>query len=64
MVARAVAAPVEADRWSLPVDPQVAGILGVQRAFTVAQAGDEGAGAFLAEHIAVGQAPLADPRAR
>ena len=58
--ARAVAAPVEADRRPLPVDPQVAGILGVERAFAVPQSGDKGATAFLAENVAVRQAPLAD----
>src|SRR5207253_8127939 len=58
--ARAVAAPVEADRRTLPVDAQVAGVLGVERTLAVTQAGDERAGPFLAEHIAVGQAPLAD----
>src|SRR3979490_2889057 len=52
--------PVEADRGPLPVDAQIAGILGVERAFAVAQPGDKGAGAFLAENVAVRQAPLAD----
>jgi len=41
--ARAIAAPVEADRRSLPVDPQISGILGVERAFAVSQSGDKGA---------------------
>ena len=35
-----------------------AGILGIHRAFAIGQAGDEGAGAFLAEDIAVRQAVL------
>src|SRR5215475_9787378 len=34
--ARAVAAPVEADRRALPEDAQVTGILGVERAFAIA----------------------------
>src|SRR6478752_3837826 len=58
--ARAVATPVEAERGTLPIDAQVTGILGVERAFAVAQAGDESSGPFLTEDIAVGQAPLAD----
>src|SRR5262249_11582440 len=45
---------------SLPIDPEIAGILGVERAFAVAETGDESAGAFLAEDVTVGQAPLAD----
>src|SRR5882724_6609787 len=57
---RAVAAPVEADRRPLPVDPQIAGILGIERAFAVSQSGDKGARTFLAKDIAVRQAPLAD----
>ena len=51
---------VEAERRPLPVDPQVAGVLGVERAFAVAQPADEGAAGFLAEDVAVRQAPLAD----
>src|SRR6202453_169639 len=51
--AGAVAAPVESDRWSLPEDAQVTGILGVEGAFAVSQSGDKGAAAFLAEHVTV-----------
>src|ERR1700733_11949861 len=58
--ARAVAAPVEADRWPLPVDPQVAGVLGVKRSLAVAEPRDKRARTFFAEDVAVLQAPLAD----
>ena len=57
--ARAVGAGIEAERRPLPEHAQIAGILGVERAVAVAQAADEGAAGFLAQHIAVGQAPLA-----
>src|SRR5262249_15070721 len=48
------------DRRPLPVHPQVAGVLGIQRALAIPQAGDEGARALFAQDIAVRQAPLAD----
>src|SRR5258705_4941787 len=57
---RAAAARVEADRRPLPIDPQIAGVLGIERAFAVSQSGDKRARTFLAKDIAVRQAPLAD----
>ena len=53
----AVSAGVLADRRALPVDPVAAGILGVERAFAVAQAGNECAAGILAQNVAV-RAPL------
>ena len=58
--AGAFAADVQADRRALPVDLQIAGILGVEHALAVAQPGDEGAAGLLAEDVAVRQAPVAD----
>ena len=43
----------------MPENPEVAGILGVEDPFAVAQPRDHRAAGFLAEHVAVGQAPLA-----
>src|SRR5713101_2874516 len=57
--AGALAAEIETDRRTLPEDPQVAGILGIERAFAIAQPRDYGAAGLLAEDVAVGQAPLA-----
>src|SRR5205085_6661978 len=54
-----LAAEIPADRRTLPVDRQVAGILGVERAFAEAHAGKERTAGFLAQHIAVRLAPLA-----
>src|SRR6202000_860619 len=45
--ARAIPAPIEAERWSLPEHPEVAGVLGVERTFAIAQPGHECAAAFL-----------------
>src|SRR5713101_7054423 len=53
------AADVPTERGTLPIDPQIAGVLGVQRAFAVTQPADESAAGFLAEDVAVVQAPLA-----
>jgi len=54
----AVATNVDADARALPENLALAGILGTERAFAIAQAADDGAGAFLAEDVAVGQAML------
>src|SRR6516165_11224516 len=56
--AGAVAAEIETKRRALPIHPMVAGILGVQDAFTVAKPGDPGAAHLLSQDISVGQAPL------
>ena len=45
-------------RRPLPVDPVAAGILGVEHALAVAQAGDEGAAGILAQDVAVRAALL------
>src|SRR4029077_11657952 len=58
--ARAFAAPIEADRWALPIDPQTAGILGVKRALAITQSCHKCAARFLTEDVTVGQAPVAD----
>src|SRR5207248_1132367 len=55
--AGAFAADVPAECRALPVDAQVAGIFGVERALAEPQPADEGAAAFLAEHVAVRLAP-------
>src|SRR6188472_2395799 len=57
--ARAIAAPVEPDRWPLPEHPQIASIACVERALAVAQARDERAAGLLTQDVAVGLAPLA-----
>src|SRR6516225_4056605 len=44
---------------ALPVDPTVAGILGVQHPLPVTQTGDPGTAGLLPQDISVGQAPLA-----
>src|SRR5690606_38370941 len=48
------------DGRPLPIDFQIAGIFGVEGALAVAQTRDEGPRAFLAQDVAVRQAPLAD----
>src|SRR6266852_6437839 len=57
--ARALAAEIEPDRGTLPEHPQVAGILGVEHAVAVADAGHDRAAGLLAEDVAVRQTPLA-----
>src|SRR5262252_8338809 len=57
--ARAIAAKIKTERGPLPVDPTVAGILGVQHALPVTQTGDPGTAGLLPQDISVGQAPLA-----
>src|SRR6516162_789475 len=57
--ARAVAAKIETERGPLPVNPTVAGILGVQHPLPVTQTGDPGAAGLLPQDISVGQAPFA-----
>src|SRR5262245_46570693 len=49
--ARAFAADVPAKRRALPVDFQVAGVLGVERALAITKAADERAAALLPKHI-------------
>src|SRR5262249_13062310 len=56
----AFTAHVEAKRWSLPEHPQVAGVLGVERALAVAQPRHEGAAGLLAENVPVRLSPVAD----
>src|SRR5262249_17972438 len=55
----AVTAKIPADRRSLPVNFEVAGILREKRAFAVAQSSDERGAAFLAKNISVRQSPTA-----
>src|SRR5215471_2930191 len=50
---RAIRAEVVADRWTLPVDLKDAGILGIEHALAVAQAGKKGPAGFLAEDVAI-----------
>src|SRR5262245_10812760 len=45
--AGAFAAPVESDRWALPEHAAVASVAGIERAFAIAQSGDERAAGFL-----------------
>src|SRR5262245_9413557 len=54
----AFGAGIVADRRPLPVDAMAAGILGVEDALPIAQAGHEGTGRFLAQDVAVGAALL------
>ena len=56
----AVTAEVPANRRALPVDLQVAGVLGEHRSFAVAQATNKRAATFLAKNVAIRQPPLAD----
>src|SRR5262249_50564655 len=58
--AGAVAAEIEAKRWALPIDLQIAGIARIEHAFAVAQADRDRARSFLAQNVAVGLAPLAE----
>src|SRR5947209_16642630 len=55
--AGAFAAHVPAERRTLPIDAQVARVLGVERAFAITQAADDRAAAFLPEDVTVGLAP-------
>src|SRR5262249_43545986 len=57
--AGALATRIPAECGALPIDPQIAGVLGVERALAIAQSADEGAACLLAEDVAVGLAPLA-----
>src|ERR1043166_1870162 len=58
--ARAFAAHVPAERGALPEYLQVASILCVEDAFAVTDPDHQRAAGLLAEHVAVGQTPLAD----
>src|SRR6202034_100571 len=54
----AVGARIEAERRPLPVDANVAGILGIEGDIAVTQPADEGAAGVFAKDIAVRLAPL------
>ena len=54
----ALTAEVVADAWTLPEHPVVSGVLGIERAFAIAQAGNQSAAGILAQDVAVG-APFA-----
>ena len=56
--ARAIGSHIDADRWPLPEDPQVATILGVESALAVSQTADECTTSFLAEDVTVRLTPL------
>src|SRR3990172_7713106 len=52
----AVAAEIVTERGPLPVDFEVAGVAGIERALAIADAGDERAPCVLAKDIAIGAA--------
>src|SRR6185437_1449546 len=49
----AIGPEIVAERWTLPIDFKTARVLGVERAFAIAQSGDEGAAGFLPEDVTI-----------
>src|SRR5262249_10645431 len=58
--AGALAAGVETDGRTLPIDPQVSGILGIEHPLAVTQSRDKSAARFLPEDVTIGEPPKAD----